>query len=396
VKIIGEKEMKSRVLWIDYLRACIIILVVAHHSALAYTTFAKFNKEAYILSSHPVVDVQRFIGLDIFVYFNDIFFMSLMFFISGLFLLPSLQKKGSSRFLRERFNRLFIPFLVGVTLLSLIAYYPAYFLAHARHDIPGFIVDFFTVESWPPGPPWFLWVLFFFNLVFVLVYPLIKSTINRISESLLFLMNKPVLLIVFLYIMTWILYVPMRLLFGAEGWISMGPFDVQTSRIFLYFGYFLTGVLVGNIPFDKGLLSGESSVMRKWRLWILMAFSAFMLLLVIDPIIKRVLADNTNNLAAYFIYCSVYVASCTFSCIAFLSAAKALIVKSNGLWDSLTAHSFTIYLIHYAPVVWMQYCLLNMNISAVFKFAIVFMFALLTSWMASAFIQKNRRLKEFL
>lgn len=62
-----------RNLWIDYLKSAITVLVVAHHSALAYTTFASFNKDAYILSTHPVVDLQRSIGLDIFVNYNDIF-----------------------------------------------------------------------------------------------------------------------------------------------------------------------------------------------------------------------------------------------------------------------------------------------------------------------------------
>jgi len=36
----------TRNLWVDYLRSVITVLVVAHHSSLAYTTFAWFDKEA--------------------------------------------------------------------------------------------------------------------------------------------------------------------------------------------------------------------------------------------------------------------------------------------------------------------------------------------------------------
>ena len=68
--------MKSREIWIDYLRSFITILVVAFHAALAYTTFGYFKKEAYILSTHPIIDIQRWIGMDIFVFFNDIFFLT--------------------------------------------------------------------------------------------------------------------------------------------------------------------------------------------------------------------------------------------------------------------------------------------------------------------------------
>ena len=85
----------NRALWIDSLRSSITVLVVAHHSSLAYTTFASFNKRAYILSTHPIVDKERWIGLDIFENFNDVFFMSLMFFISGMFVLPALPEKAS-------------------------------------------------------------------------------------------------------------------------------------------------------------------------------------------------------------------------------------------------------------------------------------------------------------
>src|SRR5262244_517376 len=68
-----------RTSWIDNLRSFLTVLVVAHHSSLAYTTFAKFDKTNYMSSTAPVVDNSRWIVMDIFAGFNDIFFMSLMF-----------------------------------------------------------------------------------------------------------------------------------------------------------------------------------------------------------------------------------------------------------------------------------------------------------------------------
>ena len=88
------RDKPSRVVWLDYCRGFITILVVAHHSSLAYTTFASFNPDAYILSTHPVVDTVRARSLDYFEDFNDVFFMSLMFLISGVFVLPALNRKG--------------------------------------------------------------------------------------------------------------------------------------------------------------------------------------------------------------------------------------------------------------------------------------------------------------
>lgn len=57
--------INNRNTWVDYLRTSITVLVVAHHSALSYTTYASFNRTAYIFSTHPIVDSKRCIGLDI-------------------------------------------------------------------------------------------------------------------------------------------------------------------------------------------------------------------------------------------------------------------------------------------------------------------------------------------
>jgi len=94
-------KRQDRAVWLDYLRAFITVLVVAHHSSLAYTTFASFNKLAYNDSTHPIVDTVRSGTLDIFEDFNDVFFMSLMFLISGIFVLPALARKGLRTFIRR-------------------------------------------------------------------------------------------------------------------------------------------------------------------------------------------------------------------------------------------------------------------------------------------------------
>src|SRR5664280_358788 len=382
--------MKNRVLWIDYLRSSIIILVVAHHSALAYTTFAKFNKEAYIMSTNPVVDVQRWIGLDIFVFFNDIFMMSLMFLISGVFVSASLQKKGSISFLNDRFRRLFIPFIFGVTILMLLAYYPSYYLAHGQNNIKDYIIDFFTVEHWPVGPPWFIWVLFSFNLVFALVFPFIKGILNKLSESLLILKTKPFKLLFIWFLITWIIYVPLRLIFGPDSWTGLGPFDFQKSRLLLYFGYFIFGTVIGSTPFEKGLFSDDSAFMKKWPTWISFCVLIFLILLIIDEPFRRLTGTKQMNVIhVQLIYSIVYVSSCTLSCIAFLTAFKAL-VKSSKFWMySLVANSFSIYLIHYVFIVWCQYVLLSLNISAIIKVFVTFWVVLSVSWLVSYLIRKN-------
>ena len=128
-----------------------------------------------------MVDVQRWIGFDAIVYFNDIFFMSLMFLISGLFVISSIKRKGTRLFINDRIRRLFVPFIFGVTLIALLAYYPSYIYSHEDQNIFKYIADFLTIEFWPPGPAWFLWVLFVFNLIFVWTFPRLNVFLEHLG-----------------------------------------------------------------------------------------------------------------------------------------------------------------------------------------------------------------------
>ena len=55
----------------------------------------------------------------------DTFFMSLLFFISGLFVWRSLTRKGVRKYLGDQLKRLGIPFVIVVSLLMPLALYPA-------------------------------------------------------------------------------------------------------------------------------------------------------------------------------------------------------------------------------------------------------------------------------
>lgn len=111
---------------LGYLRACITLLVVAHHAARAYHPLApapptSLIAEPRIWQAFPVVHSQRSVILSLFTGFNDIFFMALMFFISGRFVWDSLQHKGAERFLRDRLLRLGVPFVAAAALVAPLA-----------------------------------------------------------------------------------------------------------------------------------------------------------------------------------------------------------------------------------------------------------------------------------
>lgn len=387
----------NRNLWVDYLRSSITVLVVAHHSTLSYTTFASFNKTAYILSTHPVVDTKRWIGLDIFVNFNDIFFMSLMFLIGGLFLMKSVCKKGRATFIRERFYRLFIPFLFLGTLLMLIAYFPSYYLAHESTDVLAYVKDFFVVEYWPVGPPWFIWMLFLFNLLFVWFYSPLQKASEKTGIYFSVLKDKPFIFFSILFCLIWILYVPLAYKVGAGTWTGLGPFDFQLSRIFLYFGFFTLGILIGETDFNNELFSTQSAIVKNWRLWILFSLLVFIVVTIIGkPLILLEKNNILTEFTGWLIYYSFYIASCILSCIAFLTVFRKF-VKTGETWlNSLSENAYLIYFVHYVFVIWCQFLLLNVNISAITKFVVTFIVALSLSWITSSLLRKIRIVRKYL
>lgn len=386
-------DNSNRNLWVDYLRLAITVLVVAHHSSLAYTTFAWFDKDAYINSTHAIVDTKRWIGLDIFENFNDVFFMSLMFLIGGLFVIKSINKKGAINFIKDRLYRLFIPFLFLGTLFMLIAYFPSYYVAHGSTDIFAFVKDFFVVEKWPVGPPWFIWVLFLFNMLFALSYSLVK----KIGWQLPVAGYNPFSFFIILFCVTWILYVPAAYIVGSGTWVGIGPFDFQLSRILLYFGYFTLGILIGNTDFNNEIFSTKSAIVRKWWLWLLLSLVVYFTLTIIAEPLKQMLNSSLiKEFYAWMIYYAIYAASCTLSCIAFLATFRKLACKGRYWLDSLAKNAYLIYLIHYIFVVWCQFLLLKYDLPAFMKFSITFIFALSISWMVSIALRKVGVINKYL
>jgi hypothetical protein len=103
-----DAAAKPYVAPLAYLRAFVIVLVVAHHAAMAYhVMLPPFEpsslREALgsIQAVSPVNDERRSDLLSLFAAFNDLFFMALPFLLSGLFVWDSLQRKGPALYLRE-------------------------------------------------------------------------------------------------------------------------------------------------------------------------------------------------------------------------------------------------------------------------------------------------------
>lgn len=368
-----------RDLAIDYLRSGVTMLVVVHHAALAYTTFSHYDPGQYLRSTAPVVDTIRWMPLDHLVRFNDMFFMPLMFLISGLFVIPSLERKGTARFLFDRTKRLGIPFIVSATVLSPLAFYPSWLLSEAgsRGD---FLLGFFDSSNWTPGPAWFLWLLLAFSGVVAIAYRLMPNLMKKLALSA---SSAWSLSGIFLGVSLLTTVLPCLFIL-PDTWTRLwGPFVFQTWRLLLYFAWFLLGVALGAAN-PKPSLSRDN--LRPWPLWLALG------VLVYVAALLGLRAEHVANMpewAMKAIPATVYALCCTFISLAALGLARSFFRTARPLADSLTANAYGIYVFHYGFVIWIQFYLLREPFPAALKFVITLAIALTGSWLLTALLRKT-------
>jgi peptidoglycan/LPS O-acetylase OafA/YrhL len=375
---------------IGYLRGFIVALVVAHHSALAYHPFAPPPPASLVPQPHwwtafPVVDAARWSPLTAFVAFNDVFFMSLMFFLSGLFFWHGLKRKGSARFLRDRLLRLGIPFIVAAAIFAPIAYYPSYLQISGHSGAAGFWHQWLALGQWPAGPAWFVSVLLAFDCIATLLFTLAPKSGDALGRITARISRRPVVFFAALVAVSGLAYIPMALVFTPGAWAAFGPFFFQTSRILHYFVYFLIAIGVGALGLDRGLLAPDGKLAKRWPLWTIAALVLFAATL---PIAFLTITSHAHSQAWAIANNAGFALSCAATSFAF-PALFLRFAKSRSTWfDSLSANSYAIYLVHYMFVSWLQYALLPASLPGYAKFTIVLAGALGLSWATAAAIRR--------
>ncbi len=369
------KQPRDRDLSIDYLRTTLTLMVLAHHSCLAYTSWAHFDKQDSFRSNAPVVDVTRWAFFDYAENFNDVFFMSLMFFISGLFVYAAIKKHGTVRFIRDRGRRLGIPFAFALVILMPIAYYASWQLSVNNH---GF-VDFYrrlAARRFYAGPPWFIWTLFLFDVALALIVWPVQRWIPKAGQLMTRLQTRPLLTFVVLFVLAVAAYLPLLSRYGFSAWTSF-PFAFQISRIALYSLWFTFGFLVGVPGFAAGLLARDGGLARRWPYWIAGCVLAYDALWFVP---KWGVVHRLSPLGQGVLWALLWVLSCVASCFGFLALFRAIEMKSRPWMNSLTRCAYGMYLVHYIYVLWMQRLVLDRPIHASIKFLFVFLATTLLSW----------------
>ncbi len=382
----------SRDAALDTLRAFVTVLVVAHHSVLAYALIspaaAPRSPQHPWLAGVPIVDSHRLILFDLFALFNDTFFMSLMFLLSGLFVGPSLAHKGGGSFLRDRALRLGAPFVV-MAVMAPLAYYPAYRAWAANPGALAFGRQWLSIGIWPSGPLWFVAALLGFDVIAAALYRIAPDLLQRAGRLASVGRRRPTALFAAFMLVSAAAYLPLRAIFGPESWAAVGPISVQSSRALHYLAYFLAGVAIGDCEIGHGLLAPDGLLARRWFWWTLRALGLFVLYVaMLVGLAPGGAASGLPPLARQMIFGLGFVLCCGAISFAMLAVFRRFANARTPVLTSLSRNAYGIYLLHYGFVMWLQYALLPAALPAAAKAAVVLSVALAASWTATAALRR--------
>jgi glucan biosynthesis protein C len=381
------RVMSGSSLALHNLRAVVILVVLAFHSVLAYVqwipeTSAGFSDPPFLWRAFPIVDNRRFFGFDLFCAWQDVFLMSLMFLLSGLFVWPSLQRKRGWGFVRDRLRRLGLPYVFGVLVLIPIALYPAYLATGGDPSVSVYLQHYVALPILPNGQLWFLWQLLALNFVAVGLNWIAPDAVAALGRWSAAVGRRPEIYFSVLIAISAVAYVPLALAFTPWAWSNSGWLSVQWCRPLLYGVYFFAGVGIGAAGIGVGLVAADGALGRRWKLWLAVAIASFMLWMGVTALTL----DRPASLAVGIAAALCFVLACAGGCFFVIASSLRFgTTRSSGL-DSLSTNAYSLYLVHYNFVVWLQYALLGTALFALIKGVIVFCGTVILSWLTILFV----------
>lgn len=373
---------------LDALRLCVTLLVVMHHTVLAYCRYGHFNRKHYLWSSAPIIDAHRWIGFDILQDFNDTYFMSLMFLVSGLFVLPSLRRKGPYHYAKDRICRLGFPFIVCVMLIMPLAYYPSIRQTGVDLSFSQYWHGYFTRFGWPGGPAWFIWFLLALDLmcsILAYAWPQLPRKLIQMPDLIA---GYPVRCLLMFWAVACVFYLPVLAVVGPERRFSLGPFAIQESRIGLYTLFFVIGIMTGATGVHHPLFDREGPLSRLWPQSGFVAVTAFTFLLGLQ-------LASLHHFSPWFAHSwqmivpILFVVCCVSCSITLVGLFIRFVKQTPSFVKHLTQNAYGIYLVHYVFLTWTQWVLLSVQWNAVVKATIVFGTVLSASWAFTALLRRS-------
>lgn len=356
----------NRITFLDNLRAFVIVLVVVLHGSVCYM--------AYAPSWWYVLDTQNSLFFTVLVLLIDNPIMLIIFFIAGYFAMPSLVKRDSAKFIRDKFIRVGAPWLVGTLFLAPpTTYMIDYTRAMPKSFLQFWASDFWTV-AYSQSVYWFLGVLFFFFFILGLLYHVIGRLQSAKRQVSIPAWRVFISFWVFMSLGMFL----MNQLFTVDTWYTRAYVLVfQPLRLPLYIGYFGLG-LYAHL---RGWFSAKGYKPRLLPWTVLWLISGLLYLFN-----KFLISINPESTLIQMLHAILFNGFCLSSLMAGAALFQYKVNKSSPFCSSLSANSYGIYYIHPILLYPMAYFFVSFSMPLFVKAPLVILLSIFFSWTVSAFI----------
>ena len=341
----------NRVHWLDNLRTITIFLVVLYHVGGVYESAGLWGW-FWIVDDPSTITWVGIVGI-----MFDIMVMPIMFFIAGYLTPASLKNKTGWEFVKGKFKRLMIPWVIAV--FTLIPLYKVIFLYSRglpqEHWSTYFHITNPNSQNWL----WFLPVLFTFDMLYLL---LSKANIKVSNIPLKWAVLGTFLIgLVYSFVIGGML--------GFRSWTLTPLIDFENERLLMYFMIFLLGMLC----FQQNIFAEKP---QKKTLYNVVNGIAW--IPVTGHIFARLWPFFSPNPAEFPItplyrliwHLSFYLSLLVLMYVMIVSFWLYL-DKTGKIWNELNKNSYGVYIIHVIMIGIFGTLLLNLNLPAVVKYLLL-------------------------
>ena len=358
-----------RLIFIDNLRWCMILLVLSMHAAVTYSGEGGWYYIEQRELTKPVL--LFFITYQSFL---QSFFMPLLFFLAGYFVPGACDVKGPVKFLKARAFRLGWPILLYVFIIGPLT---EYFVSHSWHPNPD--DRFFAREylyylirfRFPggTGPLWFCEALLIFCLVYIGCRQLFVVRFRKPSFCR------------FTVVLSFAIFL-IRIPFPK----GSSFFNLQLS----YFGAYILFFIAGISAYRNDWLFAISNITRKKAGWI--AFVAVILFAPLLLLNDREGGFHWQSLCLSFWEASVGVSMSLFLIILFREKYN----NRNALTKFFSDNAFAVYVFHPPILIGIAIFMGSWAVHPLIKFILLTFFSGIASFIIVAQIRKLPALKKIL
>lgn len=354
-----EKSQRKgiRIHWMDNLRTIIILLVVLYHVGGVYEAAGLWGW-FWIVDDPATITWVGILGIVF-----DILVMPAMFFVSGYLIPASLINKTGREFLKGKFKRLMVPWIIAV--FTLIPIYKVIFLYSRNLPQEHWSTYFHITNPNSQNWLWFLPVLFVFNILYV-GFSKAKFSIPNISLKSAVI---AVFLIGFVYSFS------IGGILGFRSWTLTPLIDFENERLLVYFMTFL----LGSLCFRQNVFAEKPQSKKLYNIvnsiaWIPITTHIFARLFPfffpegfsITPLYRLIwwLSFDLSLL------CLLYL---------MIESFRRYLDRTGKIWSELNRNSYGVYIIHVIVIGVFGTLLLHLNLPVLAKYPILIVLTYLVS-----------------